>query len=310
MNRSYILGIAILTVIVYHFFCWVYNPIGALNVGYVGVDIFLFFSGLGLSFSFEKNSLKDFYKRRFFKVYPLYFILACLSIAITTESYLPVSNVILNSFLKLTTISYYVDVENSIDWYLNSLFLFYLLFPLLYYLCKKYGFKLYIFMILVSTSILGLYILIFKEPIHWKYDCFVGRIPVFCLGIIGGLNKYTENKINKFTLYNIIPAIPLRFLSLFLSISFIAPILILICNKASFKFKSTKLEFLGNHTLELYCANVIVARTVPFVNSIFHKALLFIVIQIIMSFFFIYVNKLIQRCIFKTNKKAPYPKEL
>jgi len=74
VNRSYLMGIAMLFVIVYHLFCWVFNPIGVCNIGYVGVDIFLFLSGFGLAHSFERNSLIDFYINRLKRIYSIYFI--------------------------------------------------------------------------------------------------------------------------------------------------------------------------------------------------------------------------------------------
>ena len=41
------MGGAILCILIYHAFCWIYNPIGRFNIGYVGVDVFMF-SGFGL----------------------------------------------------------------------------------------------------------------------------------------------------------------------------------------------------------------------------------------------------------------------
>ena len=73
-NRPLLMGVAMIMVIVYHFFCWVYNPIGPFNIGYVGVDIFLFLSGLGLSNSYKKNSITQFYKNRIKRIYPIYLI--------------------------------------------------------------------------------------------------------------------------------------------------------------------------------------------------------------------------------------------
>lgn len=73
-NRTYLMGIAMILVVIYHAFSCVYNPIGVLNIGYVGVDIFLFLSGFGLASSFEKNKISNFYKNRFTRIYPIYFI--------------------------------------------------------------------------------------------------------------------------------------------------------------------------------------------------------------------------------------------
>ena len=73
-NRSFLMGVAMIMVIVYHLFCWVYNPIGIFNIGYIGVDVFLFLSGLGLSYSYEKNSIVHFYKNRIKRIYPIYLL--------------------------------------------------------------------------------------------------------------------------------------------------------------------------------------------------------------------------------------------
>lgn len=53
-NRLYLMGWAILFVLLYHFFGCTRNIFGDLNIGYVGVDIFLFLSGYGLTNSFRK----------------------------------------------------------------------------------------------------------------------------------------------------------------------------------------------------------------------------------------------------------------
>ena len=62
------MGVPILSVMVFR---WVHNPVGPLNIGYVGVDIFLFLSGLGLARLYRRNTVPRFYKRRLRRVYPL-----------------------------------------------------------------------------------------------------------------------------------------------------------------------------------------------------------------------------------------------
>lgn len=64
-DRMIYYGIAILLVVLYHLYCQTQLAIVApFKYGMIGVDLFLFFSGYGLCFFYEKNSLKDFYKRR------------------------------------------------------------------------------------------------------------------------------------------------------------------------------------------------------------------------------------------------------
>ncbi|MDK7740766.1 acyltransferase family protein, partial [Veillonella nakazawae] len=49
------------------------------RMGNIGVDIFLFLSGMGLWFSWSKHpDTKDFYLRRWLRVYPTWLIMACL----------------------------------------------------------------------------------------------------------------------------------------------------------------------------------------------------------------------------------------
>ena len=74
------MGLAIIFVILFHvglpredaFF-------GLKRMGNIGVDFFLFLSGMGLWFSWTKHpSLRKFYLRRFLRVYPTWLFMACL----------------------------------------------------------------------------------------------------------------------------------------------------------------------------------------------------------------------------------------
>ena len=77
-NKPLFLGIAILMVLFYH------QPVdGVINniyfyPGFLGVDIFMFFSGLGLCYSLKKNSVSVFYKHRMKRIIPLYVILGLI----------------------------------------------------------------------------------------------------------------------------------------------------------------------------------------------------------------------------------------
>ena len=78
--RGELMGAAMIFVILFHvglprddtFF-------GLRRIGNIGVDIFLFLSGMGLWFSWTKRpSLSHFFSRRFLRIYPAWFIIACL----------------------------------------------------------------------------------------------------------------------------------------------------------------------------------------------------------------------------------------
>lgn len=70
-NRTILMCIAIIAVISYHL-ALRGIPIGRLNIGYAGVDIFMLLSGYGIGKSLLKNSVKQFYKNRIHRIFPLW----------------------------------------------------------------------------------------------------------------------------------------------------------------------------------------------------------------------------------------------
>ena len=78
--RGELMGAAMLFIILFH----VALPredafYGLRRMGNVGVDMFLFLSGIGLWFSWAKNpDVKRFFIRRYLRIYPAWLIIACL----------------------------------------------------------------------------------------------------------------------------------------------------------------------------------------------------------------------------------------
>lgn len=77
--RTELMGLAIVMVVFHHL--TLRTSAGLLGKGYMflrvtgamGVDIFLFLSGLGLFYSFRKNpDIKAFYKKRLIRIIPTY----------------------------------------------------------------------------------------------------------------------------------------------------------------------------------------------------------------------------------------------
>lgn len=286
-NRSYLMGVAMLLVLVYHLFCWVANPIGPLNIGYVGVDVFLFLSGFGLRRSFETNSLTKFYANRFKRIYPLYFVAVCAAYLIYRNIWSPS-----DFFYNLTTLGYYVHAGmNRFDWYLESLFTLYLLFPLFYYYSKT---KYTGLAILLCATFLCL--LCFDIP--WWYDCLIGRLPVFLYGIIF---SEVHKHIKAISISGVILFPFIFFVSHFLASSLLTlPVIIISIGALPYikpKVKST-IEFFGKYSLETYCANVLMHKTLSlYATSFISKFVIYVVLQAIFTIILIYINKKIQRFI-------------
>lgn len=242
------MGTAMIMVIVYHLFCWVYNPIGPFNIGYVGVDIFLFLSGFGLSYSFKKNSIAQFYINRIKRIYILYLI----SVLVTYLIYNLNWN-LFDLFANILSIGIYTKGGiNRYDWYLETLFSLYITFPILYYYGKtKIGGAIILWAVITF--------LLHNYNIPWWYDCFLGRLPIFFYGII--FSKCTDSW--KTTCYvGVLLYYPNRlFVSSFLAssglalpiITFLLYYLPLLPNKLKYL-----ISFIGKHSLEFYIANLFV----------------------------------------------------
>ena len=85
--RNELMGIAIISIIVYHCVGHINFPAFPLNYGFIGVDIFMFLSGYGLCFAIKKWKIKDFYLRRLLRVYPLFLLLATMKFVFNTQAF-------------------------------------------------------------------------------------------------------------------------------------------------------------------------------------------------------------------------------
>ena len=73
-HRELLMCIAIICVVFYHLALR-----GRLNIGYIGVDIFMLLSGYGIGKSLQHNSLSKFYKNRVRKIMPIWTLMSSLS---------------------------------------------------------------------------------------------------------------------------------------------------------------------------------------------------------------------------------------
>lgn len=77
-HRELLMCLAIIGVIFYHL-ALRGIPIGRLNIGYIGVDIFMLLSGYGIGKSLQHNSICKFYKNRARKIMPIWTLMILLS---------------------------------------------------------------------------------------------------------------------------------------------------------------------------------------------------------------------------------------
>ena len=179
-NRQFFMGVAMLLVVLYHCYCVIGGNIvlSLFKRGYIGVDIFLFFSGLGLCYSYSNNSLKLFYFNRLWRILPMYWVWAIAHLAVycIENAFKPSFSDVFGLF---SMFSYFWGVgEIRSNWYLSALLCLYLLFPMIFSCVKRWKF---VFLLLVLfSSATALYAL----PFEWYHAAFIGRLYIFTLGII------------------------------------------------------------------------------------------------------------------------------
>ena len=130
--RSELMGIATLWVVLYHYRSYAPDFLNYLSAtGYAGVDIFFFLSGFGLTIGWLKGLMKpssplqrttSFYQRRLLRTFPTLFL---LSLVWARHNWLPWGR----SVIAATGIGWYVPQIPYWDWFMPSMFAFYLLFP-------------------------------------------------------------------------------------------------------------------------------------------------------------------------------------
>lgn len=78
--RGELMGLAMVFIMFFHIGLPRYDTFfGLMRLGNIGVDIFLFLSGIGLWFSWMKMpSMKRFFSRRYLRIYPAWLIVSCL----------------------------------------------------------------------------------------------------------------------------------------------------------------------------------------------------------------------------------------
>lgn len=194
--RTQLMGLAMIWVVLYHIKLPVVpNVLQQIkNIGYGGVDIFLFLSGMGLYMSvYKDSSIKNFYERRVKRIFPKYILVVLLfSLILIYRNEIGAKEL----FLNLLSISFFLNISKGpFGWFIPSLLVLYLVTPLYIKVFKKvdkkecftYGVIGIVLVLCVSLANMNLsYLLI-----------FISRIPIFIIGILFGYNMQINKYITK-----------------------------------------------------------------------------------------------------------------
>ena len=156
---------------------------GLRRIGNIGVDMFLFLSGVGLWFSWTKRpSLKHFFTRRYLRIYPAWLIIACLF-------YIPdflgsrqfSTNII--DLLGDVLINWDFWLHDELNfWYIPATMMLYLFAPAYMQLIIKHPVYRWLPVVMIMWCILVQYV----TPIHaavGHLEIFWSRVPIFFIGI-------------------------------------------------------------------------------------------------------------------------------
>lgn len=94
-NRTQLMAVAIFGVIACHLM-QLYPIVPWIRFGSIGVEIFFFLSGMGMVFSYRRNSgIACFYGRRALRILPSYYIVLLLAAVISGWHLLNLTNILL-----------------------------------------------------------------------------------------------------------------------------------------------------------------------------------------------------------------------
>jgi len=183
------------------------NPLEFINVffnflGHYGVQIFIFISAYGLTKAYLNSSItwKIFVNKRFVKLYPSLLIatFAMIIFNVAAHGNLPSKNLLIEIGSQLSLLSTFLPGKalSAVGpwWFYSMIFQFYLIFPLLLKVFRRYNVK-----GLIVISFLSYALLIFLNPLLLNVklnilNTAIGHLPEFCFGIWLGAKK--DFKIN------------------------------------------------------------------------------------------------------------------
>lgn len=192
--RTQIMGFAAVLIMLFHFVTGVYSDLhipvvtAILSRGNIGVDCFLFLSGIGLYRSMSKDGLAiPFYKRRISRI-----VLPVLLISLPywfTRDFLYKHDGIGMFLLNWTALSFWTH-NNRTVWYVSLLLLLYPVYPLIFRMQKKHTVSVILLTAAVFAAVAAVFL--YAPEIYDTYEIAITRIPVFLIGSLTGEILFSE----------------------------------------------------------------------------------------------------------------------
>ncbi len=282
--RNEIFGLSAIWIVLFHIFGHIYLPslpgmrylARIISIGNMGVDIFLFLSALGLRYSIDKNTLKQFYINRFNRVIIPYLILALPYFFV--YDFILLKDGFLQFIYNLTTLNFWLSGDHP-TWYVSFIILAYALYPIIYKLHNKtHGFS--TVLLIVISVIIEFILLKVDSVLYINAEKALSRVPIFLLGVL--LSDVISNKKIKISLVSVILCFCVTVI-MFLAITKIHIVLARYCYGImaicliviysylrtifDLKLVSNCLKWLGIISFEIYIIHVFISRIISFYDA-------------------------------------------
>lgn len=260
-NRHWWMGFAMLWIILFHLWSLEGGLKSYLNIdflnfffskGYLGVDIFFFLSAYGCACSLSKNSLGKFYKNRFFRIFPIYFIYTIVLVLIISNYYHQSCwSMIIKQISGFSTLTL---SHLHIEWYMPAQILVYALFPLIYKFVGTIRSNSVLFFLVVLLFSLFVFVID-----RFFISDFAYRIPIIIFGVVTFFvlkdSKCDDNHLllRYYVVGAIIAFLMINSVTLFCSLSL--PLILYAFSECDFALPCKRFFcFVGKHSLEIYLA--------------------------------------------------------
>lgn len=277
--RTFLMGLAILSILVFHYTEDCVNNSHNLNtlivnyknyIGSGGVDVFLFLSGFGLYYSFKKKPDKKFFwKKRFWKILVPYFLVAIPAWGIKD---ILIFKLGFKQFIKdVLFISFFED-GNIWFWYILMIVVCYLIFPYIFEFIDGENSNNKMINIFVFITVIAIMLQLYNADFFNKINIALLRFPAFFAGCFIGKASYKSKAITiemyillilsffLLLLKNTSGILLVRYIvGLFNIVCFILfAVLLEILSRKNIKLNGLRkiVEWFGDYSLELYLTHV------------------------------------------------------
>lgn len=273
--RTELMGLSAILILICHSVAYIEMPRVlhySLSLGNIGVDLFLFLSGMGMWYSLSKmhmGGVKQWYTDRYIKLFVPYLVIVLPLNAIEYVMGLYEGQDIWNYLFGLTTLRFFVS--HDAPWFIAALLPLYLLAPLFNNLIKMYQWKATLMMIVMLYATLLIPTTFSSEMLNnviSNIQFVAVRATCFVLGMGMGQAVKEEEKINLLWILLLtvvgLFAVALTRHLVYGYFFFTLPLLVVLCKLVEYSGDWLRISagFMGKISLESYLLNGILPKMI------------------------------------------------